>query len=593
MANDILRAFAGELLEFRKSSKEQLTQAEENRLANNQGQDNVTVFAPLGEKTIPPTEADENFYNLLKLSSDQVTTALPFHTFIPVDYQGSGVSWKVPKPTSPMALQGLSTKTEQEQQEITKRPMVILTAGQVIPGNDVYADLWATIGQWRPDKKRIQITRLSSALAIDLSKRQQVTTISYGFEGQIIPVFSNEMTANIFTQGLMGWIKETNLLGEDTVDEYQLAIALNEIRLRNPLWQVYWERIQARQKLGVLVNTIGSPDLLVTALEIFLDTSSSNFNKAKAAMRAIGTSLRQEQNLDWPKMAEIINNELGKQPLPITLNVGLNPILDFMKATTGVSISDGTHAHKAFEQIFQVAEGEDYNMLIQADAQRLLLLDPGILTTMIEGIQLKWVPLLNRITKLYVESGEAVLNVQAIAWEAYRDGAVELAKTILSRRTAIVNAVRRTGRETGTQIANNLAEIASGIIREQIANRFINATKQLPGERDGTAITVQPNKNVGRGVSRSRHSFPTPSARQQPKEPTIDIDLNDYSPAEGRSNRLGEAWVTDPHVESITPSSSAEPEIVDISLEPSKPEEPTTSLNDLPPAEGSSEPRND
>jgi len=495
MTNKLVEQLGDDLSQLRRSTAEDITRAGENALAKKQGTDGIVVYAPLGETVIPKTKGETDFYRLIKLAPDQTVTTLPFHTFIPIEYQGKGISWRVPTNTAPINIEGPLGQSAKDGTAITNRPMIILTAGQVIPGDNLYSDLWATIAQWQPNRKRIPITMLDSALAIDLSRHHEVTTIQFGFKGEAVPVFSNQMTASIFTKGLMDWIGKKGLLGEDTVAEHQVAAALNEIRLRNPLWRVYWERTQARQKLGLLVNTLSSPDTLIAALEIFLDTSSPNLAQAKTAIKAIGTSLQQEKNLDWPKMAQIINDELGSEPLPITLNVGLNPLLDFMKASSGVSISDGTAAHQAFEQIFQGDEGQDYNMLIHADAHRLLLLDPGILATMIEGVQLKWIPLLNKITRLYVEAGEARLKVQAIAWEAYRDGAVELAEAILKRKTAIMTAVRKTGRETGDKIADSLANIAAGIIKEQIADRFINAAKQLPGEDNGTDIIIQPTEH--------------------------------------------------------------------------------------------------
>lgn len=490
MPNRIVEALAGEFSEWKQLTTENLARASENASANRQGSIEPTVFLPRGTTfyqrsldAVAP-EAQALFKRLLKNSE---IAKLPFYSFVPLGYP-DGSSWLAPDIKDPKQAR---FEKKDNGNQLNGRPLVILRVEPTIPGKDVFSHLWISSAEWKPGKQR-RIKEINTALAVDLCNLHQVTAVDYMSKSEPVPVWSNQMTADTLVQGLMNWLGDKT--GDDALtDRFQLAQALEQIKDLNPLWQIYWNRVQSRQTLGFILNTLDTDGHgLTAALETLLQAPQGHQQEAKSMIAQISSAVRQGQTRDWSSFCQVVKDQLGEKDIPMTLTVGLNPLMELLNRVAGAGIVNDDETRKALARSFQLAGDEKppLNMVINGSAVRFLLLDPGILASMLSSIYLDWVPEMVGQTQ---DAGKAVtagLQASRVAIRAYREGWESLTRALQGQQSAINRKSAASGRKIGETIAGNLPEHVIDLIRRQIPEALLRTAN---GNKD--VIDIQPIEN--------------------------------------------------------------------------------------------------
>lgn len=382
---------------------------------------------------------------------------LPFHVIAPLDTKGT--SWGLPK--GDRITKVLRHDCEQPE---NGRPIAILTANQVIPGNNILTDLDIGLARWKPSGPfRSPIHIVQSDTAVSLTSRHRVSKLKLGLEEhEEIDIFSYNLTSGRLVNAMLQWYSDQGIEHSTLASMNTFTRALELLADNNLGWQTYWDRARAREELGaIMVSHDHTGNALAVALETFISAPGPYMRDAKSAINDVTSAIRNDHVHDWSTFAEVVEKTFSNTDFPLTLTLGVAPVMAYLHQTTEFSIASQKSVEQAVSRAFNLdpdGQSKPYEAVLQSDPTRLLLVDPRMIKTMVEGVLYKWIPLLVKIAEASVDTVEAALIAELTAKEAQRDAWLAYAKTVKTSAPFIRLDATRRGMQMGRSVTQNLPE---------------------------------------------------------------------------------------------------------------------------------------
>lgn len=466
----------------------------ENFLAWKRGGQEAVMHSPLGWEKLPTGE---------------IRPKLPFYIITPTHTGegpagATGNTWKVPRAS--MFGSGLmegETRAIQilgaEQSNLlgdegVKRPVAVLVADPVIPGNNVLCEIGLARGFWKPSLVgKMPVFIKKSTRAVSLADGRSIGRFLRGLEGggdeEELDV--TNLTAGPLVDAMLKWLNETydGEYGPAFVDRNGLMEGLAIIGQFNPSWAAYWENVAARERLSAVLNSpLGNgPLILGNIFNLSVMTYPQHSGELKTTMNEFLLGLEQKQATDWPSLVRFARQVFNDLDIPIVLNPSVNPVQSLLAATYGRSLTGTKPVMRSLEKQQSKDEGQLLEMPWVKNPYELLLAFPTSFAILGEAMMTTFPDRLAAIAQQKVDFVNAGLDAELGVDRAYTEAMTAFTRSLQQQLDGVMG-IRFQAKRAGKKVAHEIGKSLPGNIESVLGDlyrtidRLNDATQNLdPG----------------------------------------------------------------------------------------------------------------
>jgi hypothetical protein len=487
-----------------------LSKVGENFMAMARGGTDAVVHFPNGFEILP---------------SGERIVKLPIYVIIPTTTGeapggGAGKSWKVPRAsgrgeeneTKDITIIGGEGRDFSEEEGV-RRPVALLKAAPVIPGNNNICTLELSRGLWKPGLLgNMPILKGEATEAVSLSDGGVIGEFTKGLDDQGVKcdLTVRNLTASRLVNAMMLYFNETDDVGygPSLVEENGLLEGLKIIRELNPSWAAFWENVQAREVLGAILNNPlhSGPLIFGNIFNLSVMTYPQHQEALSERKNAFVRGLEGGGITNWESLVNNARETFADLEIPVVINPGINPVQALLASSHATSLT----SPEPVVQLLEGQEGEGSGELLELpfikNPYELLLAFPSPFAILGEAMMTTFADKLALISEEKVKFVNAGLTAELAVTQAYTEGMEELTKTItreINRIGGIKYKAKRSGREAARQISDDLPGDIQSTMSRLYRTKWAAQGNIRPGalgvENHGRSIGEHPIKRLGIG----------------------------------------------------------------------------------------------